>query len=80
MLDAVASFVLAFLAQVALGAVRSWQADRAQREAGRAEAVAEAERQARESAAAARQVEAEAAATHRADATDAAFDATFKRD
>ena len=80
MLSALASFAVSFLVRFAMDAFAAWRAGEAAKAAGRAEAVADGERAARQSTAQAREVEATAAADHRAADNDAAFDQSFRRD
>lgn len=80
MLSALSSFAVTFLVRLAMDVWTSWRAEQAAKAAGRAEAVADGERAARESAVQARDIEATAAAAHRASDNDAAFDTSFRRD
>lgn len=80
MLSALSSFAVTFLVRLAMDVWTSWRAEQAAKAAGRAEAVADGERAARESAAQAREIEAAAATAHRASDNDTAFDTSFRRD
>lgn len=79
LLSWLASFAASFLARAATDLWTRWRAEADAKAAGRAEAVAESQAVALDAIATARRVEAEADQAHAADATDAAFDADFRR-
>ena len=80
MLSYLASFAVTFLVRLAMDVFTSWRAEQAAKAAGRAEAVADGERAARQSVALAREAEAAATVAHQANDNDAAFDQSFRRD